>query len=91
LSQQLNAGSYYVLQTNYDHWTQPPWFDDRVDPGMQCMNETGQANINFKTLYNVLDTKPVRNQLTTYTVLMDVKTGAFEVYMQYCPPPCVPW
>ena len=30
-------------------------------------------------------------QLTTYTVLMEVDTGAMETYMQYCPDPCWPW
>eukprot|EP01094_Clydonella_sp_ATCC50884_P020974 TRINITY_DN4494_c0_g1_i1.p2 TRINITY_DN4494_c0_g1~~TRINITY_DN4494_c0_g1_i1.p2 ORF type:complete len:243 (+),score=87.86 TRINITY_DN4494_c0_g1_i1:553-1281(+) len=91
LQQQLSAGSFYLLETNYDHWEQPPFFDNRRDPGMQCMNETGAQNINFGTLYNVLDTKPVRNQLTTYTVLMSVATGDWEVYMQFCDKPCAPW
>ena len=63
-------------------WEKPPFFDNRRDPGMQCMNSTGEANINFSTLYDVLDTKPVRNQLTTYTVLMDVANDRFEVYLQ---------
>ncbi len=33
--------SWYLLQTNYDHWTTPPFFDDRVAPGERCMNRFG--------------------------------------------------
>jgi len=91
LQEQIDAGSFYLLETNYDHWEPVPWYDNRRGPGEQCMNETGPANLDFATLYNVLDTKPVRNQLTTYTVLMCVATGAWEVYLQYCSPPCAPW
>merc|ERR1712154_213639 len=33
---------FYVLETNYDHWEQPPWFDDRRYPAEMCMDEVGQ-------------------------------------------------
>jgi hypothetical protein len=39
----LNASSpgieqWYLLETNYDHWTPPPASDDRRTPGMRAMN-----------------------------------------------------
>jgi hypothetical protein len=37
---------------------------------------------------DVLATRPVLNQLTTYAALMRADIGQFETYMQYCPPPC---
>lgn len=91
LSEQLNSGSFYVVETNYDHWKPEPWFDQRRKYAKKCLNETGSTKIDFGTLFNVLDTKPVRNQLTTYTVLMNVATGDYEVYYQYCESPCAPW
>jgi len=83
---------WYVLETNYDHWNQPPWFDDRRYPAEDCMNEIGSANINLPNLYNVLDGLPNRNRLTTYTALMNCEEGHLESYRQYCDEwDCSPW
>uniref|UniRef100_A0A3B5Q4Q4 Acid ceramidase n=1 Tax=Xiphophorus maculatus TaxID=8083 RepID=A0A3B5Q4Q4_XIPMA len=82
---------WYVLETNYDHWKEPFFLDDRRTPAMKCMNKTTQANISVKTLYDVLSTKPVLNKLTTYTTLMQVSEGKLESYIRDCPDPCMPW
>uniref|UniRef100_A0AAY4E7B9 Acid ceramidase n=1 Tax=Denticeps clupeoides TaxID=299321 RepID=A0AAY4E7B9_9TELE len=87
---ELKLGRWYVLETNYDHWDEPFFLDDRRTPAMTCMNRTTQANISFKTLYDVLSTKPILNKLTTYTTLMDVSTGRLESYLRDCPSPCSP-
>ncbi|XP_072318678.1 acid ceramidase [Eucyclogobius newberryi] len=87
----VKLGRWYVLQTNYDHWEEPFFLDDRRTPGMTCMNKTTQNNISIKTLYNVLSTKPVLNKLTTYTTLMRVSDGTLESYIRDCPNPCMPW
>mmetsp|Transcript_8137 Transcript_8137/g.12367 ORF Transcript_8137/g.12367 Transcript_8137/m.12367 type:complete len:393 (+) Transcript_8137:45-1223(+) len=90
LNQELNDGSFYVVETNYDHWVPSKW-DFRRHAAKKCLNQTTQKNINFETMYNVLYTKPVRNKLTTYTILMDVQHGRFESYYQFCDSPCPPW
>ncbi|KAG5848305.1 hypothetical protein ANANG_G00097080 [Anguilla anguilla] len=82
---------WYVLETNYDHWKDPFFLDDRRTPAMKCMNQTMQANISIKTIYDVLSTKPVLNKLTTYTTLMEVSKGRLESYIRDCPNPCMPW
>ncbi|KAG7458661.1 hypothetical protein MATL_G00222930 [Megalops atlanticus] len=87
----LKLGRWYVLETNYDHWKEPLFLDDRRTPAMKCMNETMQANISMKTMYDVLSTKPVLNKLTTYTTLMEVSNGRLESYIRDCPDPCMPW
>ncbi|KAG7329240.1 hypothetical protein KOW79_007414 [Hemibagrus wyckioides] len=87
----VKLGRWYVLETNYDHWEDPFFLDDRRTPAMKCMNKTTQANINLPTLYDVLSTKPVLNKLTTYTALMEVSTGTLESYVRDCPSPCSPW
>ncbi len=61
---------WYVLQTNYDHWTTPPPSDDRRDPGIEAMESMTRANLDPIGLYNVLSTPPVLNNITTYTVIM---------------------
>ncbi|XP_012695735.2 acid ceramidase-like [Clupea harengus] len=87
----LKLGRWYVLETNYDHWEEPFILDDRRTPAMKCMNKTTQAYISFKTMYDVLSTKPVLNKLTTYTTLMEVSSGKLESFLRDCPDPCSPW
>jgi len=87
-----NQVPWYVLETNYDHWEEPPKFDDRRYPAEDCMNIVGPQNISIATLFNVLDGKPNRNRLTTYTCIMLPATGHLESYYQYCTDPdCSPW
>ena len=68
----LNAlgGQWFLVETNYDHWTTPPPHDDRQDPAIKAMNATGRANINAPALFSVLSIPPVMNSATTYTVTM---------------------
>lgn len=87
----LKLGRWYVLETNYDHWEEPFFLDDRRTPAMKCMNQTTQEKISVKTIYDVLSTKPVLNKLTTYTTLMQVSEGSLESYVRDCPNPCMPW
>uniref|UniRef100_A0A3P9KY76 Acid ceramidase n=2 Tax=Oryzias latipes TaxID=8090 RepID=A0A3P9KY76_ORYLA len=82
---------WYVLETNYDHWKEPFFLDDRRTPAMRCMNQTTQTNISVSTLYDMLSTKPMLNKLTTYTTLMQVSEGKLESYIRDCPNPCMPW
>merc|ERR1719229_295584 len=83
---------FYVLETNYDHWDEPPFYDDRRYPAEKCMGEIGQKAMDIPSLYNVLNGIPNRNRLTTFTALMQVKTGHFEAYKQYCTEKeCIPW
>lgn len=64
------SGNWFVLETNYDHWTTPPPEDDRRDPGIKYMNEMGKENATEAGLFHVLSTEPVLNMQTTYTVVM---------------------
>ncbi|XP_006035954.1 N-acylethanolamine-hydrolyzing acid amidase isoform X1 [Alligator sinensis] len=63
-------GGWFRVETNYDHWTSPPPFDDRRTPAIRALNATGQHNINFDTLFQVLSVKPVLNNNTVYTTVM---------------------
>ncbi|XP_075705922.1 N-acylethanolamine-hydrolyzing acid amidase [Rhinoderma darwinii] len=63
-------GVWFHVETNYDHWTTPPPFDDRRTPAIKALNATGQANINTDSLYKVLSVKPVMNLNTIYTTVM---------------------
>ncbi|XP_062244508.1 acid ceramidase [Platichthys flesus] len=87
----LKQNRWFVLETNYDHWEEPLFLDDRRTPAMKCMNQITQKNISSKTIYDVLSTKPVLNKLTTYTSLMQVSKGSLESYIRDCPNPCMPW
>ena len=56
-------GSWYLVQTNYDHWEKPPFFDDRRTPAIICMEEFGREEP-VSTLNKVLSTRPVLNKVT---------------------------
>jgi hypothetical protein len=79
---------WFEVETNYDHWNPPPWFDNRVDPANDAMNAMGLANLSLPGMLNVLTVKPVLNLQTTYTILSCPATGEFSAYTRYCPYPC---
>lgn len=83
--------TWFLAETNYDHWVKPLFIDDRITPANKCMNLIGQQGLSFAGLFNVLSSKPVLNKLTVYTALMEVKTGRVETYVQDCKDPCWPF
>lgn len=82
--------SWYLVQTNYDHWVTPPFFDDRRGPSVACLNKWGRGQPR-RTLFNVLSTRPVLNKLTVYTTIMNVQQGTYDTQLQDCKTPCWPW
>lgn len=83
--------TFFLAETNYDHWEAPLFVDDRITPTNTCMNKFGKENFNMANLFNVLSSKPVLNKLTTYSALIDIKTGHLETYIQDCKTPCWPF
>jgi len=80
---------WFEVETNYDHWKQPPWFDDRVVPANRALMELGRQNLTLNALLkNVLSVKPVLNLQTTFTMLTSAATGEYTTYTRYCPYPC---
>lgn len=84
----LNSTHWYEVQTNYDHWTQPPWFDDRVIPAEKAMNALGQANLDLDGLLGVLSVKPVLNLQSTFTMLTSAADGTYTSLTRWCQYPC---
>lgn len=84
---------FYVLQTNYDHWEQPPKIDDRQTAAYDCMdNYVGKEGVSADSIYSVLAAMPNRNRLTTYTAIMDCAEGTLLATLQYCyEDKCSPW
>lgn len=83
--------TWFLAETNYDHWEKPLFIDDRITPCNTCMNKMGQDSMGFDGLFNVPSSKPVLNKLTDYTALMELNTGRVETYIQYCDDPCWPF
>ena len=40
-------GTWFLGQTNYDHWKAPLFIDDRITPTNRCMNQFGQKVFYF--------------------------------------------
>jgi len=82
-------GRWYEVQTNYDHWEEPPWFDNRIDPANDAMNAVGRKNLTLDNMFKVITTKPVFNIQTTYSILAVPSDSIFKAFSRYCPYPCV--
>jgi len=84
-----NNNRWFEVETNYDHWKRPPWFDDRVVPANRAMNELGRPNLTLDNIFkHVLSVKPVLNLQTTFTMLTSAATGEYTTYTRYCEYPC---
>lgn len=84
------TGDWFLVQTNFDQWKKPPFYDDRRTPAIFCLDKEGNKDVP-QALQNVLSTRPVLNKLTTYTAIMSAEKNMFEVWIQSCPDPCWPW
>jgi len=80
---------WFEVETNYDHWNPPPWFDNRRDPANNAMNAMGRNNLTLDGMYQVLSTKPVFNLQTTYSFLACPADGTYKTFARYCKYPCV--
>ncbi|XP_013419592.1 N-acylethanolamine-hydrolyzing acid amidase [Lingula anatina] len=77
-------GRWYLVETNYDHWVDPPATDNRRTPAMKALNSTGQQNINKGTLFEVLSEPLVVNRHTTYTATMSAgKPDVFDAWVRH--------
>jgi len=73
---------WFEVQSNYDHWTQIPWFDDRVDPANEVLSNFGQKGIDLDKMMQVLSTKPVLNIQTVHSILACPATGEFSAWLR---------
>ncbi|QDZ18849.1 N-acylethanolamine-hydrolyzing acid amidase [Chloropicon primus] len=77
----LDNNKWYLLQTNYDHWVQPPIFDDRRKYGLQYMNAIDPNQVNLEEVNGVLSKWPVRNDDTSQTILMNPLSSSWTFYI----------
>lgn len=79
----LDNRTKYLIQTNYDHWNNPPFFDNRVDPSKECLdyylNKTNY-NLYIDDLLKILLVKPIFNKLTIFSSVMIPKKNIFVSY-----------
>ena len=45
--------TWYLLETNYDHWIEPPVYDDRRAWGLYYMNEVKQSGFDKNPLHTL--------------------------------------
>ncbi len=67
-----NFTQWFLIETNYDHWTQPPANDNRRDPGINAMLKTTQNNLNYETLLDVMTLEPICNKFVFFRVLFKI-------------------
>lgn len=52
---------WFLVETNYDHWTKPPAKDNRRDPAIDAMEAVSQEHMSFDKMFDVLSLKPICN------------------------------
>jgi len=82
-------GRWWLLETNYDHWKETPWFDDRRTDGNKHMKEMGQSNVNVDNMLKIIEQKPTLNLQTTFSSVAVPATGYYKSYSRWCEYPCV--
>jgi len=80
--------TWFVAETNYDHWKPAPWYDDRIYYANKGMNEIGPAAVTLEKMFGVLSTKPVLNQMTVYSILMNPSIDEYSSWHRHCNDPC---
>lgn len=65
-----------------------PWYDDRMVPATQMLQAIGQAGLSFGSLFELLSTRPVLNQMTAFSAFALPINGTFEVLQRWCNDPC---
>ena len=79
IDQNEEHGSWYVLETNYDHWEVAPSADDRRTPGNQHMTQLGIQGITPQHLYDdVMTVWPTFNPHTDVTCIMSAAQELFN-------------
>lgn len=73
LSKDASKSPWFLVETNYDHWTTPPPSDDRRHPAEKALTKVTQQKLTAETLFNVLSVHPVLNNRTVYTTIMQAK------------------
>eukprot|EP01130_Rhizamoeba_saxonica_P016736 TRINITY_DN7795_c0_g1_i2.p1 TRINITY_DN7795_c0_g1~~TRINITY_DN7795_c0_g1_i2.p1 ORF type:complete len:386 (+),score=75.02 TRINITY_DN7795_c0_g1_i2:165-1322(+) len=78
-----NPKTWYLLETNYDHWTQPPSTDNRRKYGLEYMDKLGKNGVTSKSMYELISKWPLNNFETAYTAVMSPKEETFDLYIRF--------
>eukprot|EP01091_Cochliopodium_minus_P006995 TRINITY_DN1693_c7_g1_i1.p1 TRINITY_DN1693_c7_g1~~TRINITY_DN1693_c7_g1_i1.p1 ORF type:complete len:489 (-),score=95.81 TRINITY_DN1693_c7_g1_i1:161-1627(-) len=84
----VNSTRYWILETNYDHWKNPPFDDDRRYYANKGMSEIGWSNLSLEKMFKVLSIKPVVNLQTIYTFTCIPYNNTYNTVARYCSYPC---
>lgn len=85
------AGRWYLVETNYDHDTEPKWGDNRRAPTQRFLNATGSEHFTTKSMLDTLSNskfdasrgeRSVLNSNTIYTAVMSASAGTIDVVVR---------
>jgi len=75
-------GDFFLLQTNYDHASPAPPWDDRRTPGYAHMATLGQHGVGFDGLFSVLTQWPTFNHHTDFSASFSAaNTSHYQTYL----------
>ncbi|KAL9983019.1 hypothetical protein ACROYT_G005140 [Oculina patagonica] len=83
LSPDAAMSPWFLVETNYDHWTTPPPSDDRRHPAEKALTKLTQGKLTPQSLFKVMSIHPVLNNKTVYTTIMQAKDpDLFNTWIQ---------
>jgi len=83
LSPDAAKSPWFLVETNYDHWTTPPPSDDRRHPAEKALTKLTQERLTPQSLFKVMSVHPVLNNGTVYTTIMQAKhPDLFNTWIQ---------
>ncbi|OMJ73012.1 hypothetical protein SteCoe_28416 [Stentor coeruleus] len=72
---ELDEVTWYIVQTNYDHWLQQPENDDRYNPNIDKLELIGKEYVDEDQVHRLMTMKPTLNSDTVHTTIMNPLTG----------------
>jgi hypothetical protein len=80
-----DAETWFLVQTNYDHWMPVPASDDRRGTAIAAMQQVGAQGVAPSAMFSVMSTPPVKNNGTIFTVIMSASQGLFDATVRHLP------
>jgi len=84
---------WFLVQTNYDHWKDVPWYDNRRGSAICLMENIGADNVDLEALWGVVSDNgkgqckkglnTVYNVATIHTELVVPATSEYHTYLRH--------
>jgi len=83
LRNQTNLSKWFLIETNYEPWQQPPPQDNRREVGILEMKKVGQKQFSLSKMEAILGKYPIINHRTVYTASISAASFNLTTIIRY--------